>query len=418
MLPDAHIDRVCIDKPLLRYNSATIAAQNQQIELKQPPHLQVAENVDNAAQGTNVQSTDGRGPKKAAAPRVAHPPLRVVQACRHVAAAFVTVMVSGLNQPAQLIIFGNLLDSFNTADTAEAVHLVHFFALMYAVVGIQQLIDHAPDRAGDARRRGAGAALPRKYFAAVLSRPISWFDQSDQGAVGAGCSNPRSPSRTGSARSSPRRCRASSPSSLVWPCRSAVVAGVGVGRRAADRRRAPGLASRVRAGRTPRPPTRRRPRRPSRTRRSSTSADRGAFGGGRRREMKPLRGGVRARRRTPPSVPPCRRARTRRSSRASSTAPGPSVSGTSRYLIRQDMKRHDYCNYRRDASGDLREPNNKCISGGDVMAAFLCVLFPAASRCSRPSRASPPTSSPGPRPRASSTIDEADANSIAGAANA
>ena len=56
------------------------------------------------------------------------------------AAAFVTVMVSGLNQPAQLIIFGNLLDSFNTADTAEAVRLVHFFALMYAVVGIQQLI--------------------------------------------------------------------------------------------------------------------------------------------------------------------------------------------------------------------------------------------------------------------------------------
>ena len=56
------------------------------------------------------------------------------------AAAFVTVMISGLNQPAQLIIFGNLLDSFNTADTAEAVRLVHFFALMYAVVGIQQLI--------------------------------------------------------------------------------------------------------------------------------------------------------------------------------------------------------------------------------------------------------------------------------------
>ena len=102
------------------------------------------------------------------------------------AAAFVTVMVSGLNQPAQLIIFGNLLDSFNTADTAEAVRLVHFFALMYAVVGIQQLITITLQTALATRVAAAQARRCReKYFAAVLSRPISWFDQSDQGAVGA-----------------------------------------------------------------------------------------------------------------------------------------------------------------------------------------------------------------------------------------
>merc|ERR1719261_1796768 len=102
------------------------------------------------------------------------------------AAAFVTVMVSGLNQPAQLIIFGNLLDSFNTADTAEAVRLVHFFALMYAVVGIQQLITITLQTALATRVAAAQARRCReKYFAAVLSRPISWFDQSNQGAVGA-----------------------------------------------------------------------------------------------------------------------------------------------------------------------------------------------------------------------------------------
>ena len=102
------------------------------------------------------------------------------------AAAFVTVMVSGLNQPAQLIIFGNLLDSFNTADTAEAVRLVHFFALMYAVVGIQQLITITLQTALATRVAAAQARRCRgKYVAAVLGRPISWFDQSDQGAVGA-----------------------------------------------------------------------------------------------------------------------------------------------------------------------------------------------------------------------------------------
>ena len=77
------------------------------------------------------------------------------------AAAFVTVMVSGLNQPAQLIIFGNLLDSFNTADTAEAVRLVHFFALMYAVVGIQQLITITLQTALATRVAAAARPPPR-----------------------------------------------------------------------------------------------------------------------------------------------------------------------------------------------------------------------------------------------------------------
>ena len=163
------------------------------------------------------------------------------------AAAFVTVMVSGLNQPAQLIIFGNLLDSFNTADTAEAVRLVHFFALMYAVVGIQQLITITLQTALATRVAAAQARRCReKYFAAVLSRPISWFDQSDQGAVGASVLESTLAIQDGSARSSPPRCRASSPSSLVWPCRSTTR-----GRwrwcrsEAAHRRRVLGLASKV-----------------------------------------------------------------------------------------------------------------------------------------------------------------------------
>ena len=102
------------------------------------------------------------------------------------AGAFVTVMISGANQPAQLIIFGNLLDSFNNSNTAEAVRLVHFFAMLYAIVAVQQLITITTQTALATRVAAAQARRCReKYFAAILSRPIAWFDQSDQGAVGA-----------------------------------------------------------------------------------------------------------------------------------------------------------------------------------------------------------------------------------------
>merc|ERR1711965_1144225 len=45
------------------------------------------------------------------------------------------------------------------------------------------------------------------------------------------------------------------------------------------------------------------------------------------------------------------------------------------YLIRADMAKHDECNYRVMPDGDVREPANKCTTGGNVMTAFLCVLF-------------------------------------------
>ena len=87
------------------------------------------------------------------------------------------------------------------------------------------------------------------------------------------------------------------------------------------------------------------------------------------------------------------------------------------YLIRQDMKRHDYCNYRRDASGDLREPNNKCISGGDVMTAFLCVLFGGLALLQALPGIAAYQLARSEATRVFKIIDEADANSIADAAN-
>ena len=189
------------------------------------------------------------------------------------AAAFVTVMVSGLNQPAQLIIFGNLLDSFNTADTAEAVRLVHFFALMYAVVGIQQLITITLQTALATRVAAAQARRCReKHFAAVLSRPISWFDQSDQGAVGASVLESTLAIQDGLGEKLTTALQGvfafvfGLAVSLYYAWSLALVSVGALPSSScswASRRKS-------RAGRTPRPPTRPRPRRPSRTRRSST----------------------------------------------------------------------------------------------------------------------------------------------------
>ena len=240
-------------------------------------------------------------------------------------AAALAVMISGLNQPAQLIIFGNLLDSFNTADTAEAVRLVHFFALMYAVVGIQQLITITLQTALATRVAAAQARRCReKYFAAVLSRPISWFDQSDQGAVGASVLESTLAIQDGLGEKLTTALQGvfafvfGLAVSLYYAWSLALVS-VGA---------LPivvvllGLASRSRAGRTPRRQTRRRPRRPSRTG-ARQRADRGGVRR-RRREMNRYAAAARAADATLGAAVSTG-ARTRRSSRASSTAPGPSA---------------------------------------------------------------------------------------------
>lgn len=101
-------------------------------------------------------------------------------------AASVAVLISGANQPAQLIIFGNLLDSFNEASKSRAVRLVQFFALMYVLVGIQQFVT-VTTQAFAATRVAASQArkIRQKYLAALLAKPISWYDTEDQGAVAA-----------------------------------------------------------------------------------------------------------------------------------------------------------------------------------------------------------------------------------------
>ena len=334
------------------------------------------------------------------------------------AAAFVTVMVSGLNQPAQLIIFGNLLDSFNTADTAEAVKLVHFFALMYAVVGIQQLITITLQTALATRVAAAQARRCReKYFAAVLSRPISWFDQSDQGAVGASVLESTLAIQDGLGEKLTTALQGvfafvfGLAVSLYYAWSLAlvsvgalpiVVVLLGLASKVASRANAKAADASAAASAV--------------ANEALVNVRTVAAFGGERREMNRY-------------AAACARAADATLGAAVSTGANAALVscilyGTwalglwyGSYLIRQDMKRHDYCNYRRDASGDLREPNNKCISGGDVMTAFLCVLFGGLALLQALPGIAAYQLARSEATRVFRIIDEADATAIADAAN-
>ena len=55
------------------------------------------------------------------------------------------VLVSGCNQPLQLVVFGRLMDSFNLTDRSAVRDQVYFFAGMYALLGLQQLVTVSQD---------------------------------------------------------------------------------------------------------------------------------------------------------------------------------------------------------------------------------------------------------------------------------
>ncbi|KAJ8602824.1 hypothetical protein CTAYLR_002611 [Chrysophaeum taylorii] len=91
--------------------------------------------------------------------------------------AVVASVISGANKPAQLIIFGKILDSFNEISIARAVRLVQYFALLYAIIGVQQFVSITVQATAATR---VAAALARKiraaYVGALLAKPIAWFD--------------------------------------------------------------------------------------------------------------------------------------------------------------------------------------------------------------------------------------------------
>jgi ATP-binding cassette subfamily B (MDR/TAP) protein 1 len=104
--------------------------------------------------------------------------------------AFIMSALSGMNQPAQLIIFGSILNSFgvtsNTTSRDEQIKQVSFLAIMYAVVGAQQLLTNWSQTA--CMTAAAGRQVKRireRFLEALLRQPVGFYDQNDQGVLSA-----------------------------------------------------------------------------------------------------------------------------------------------------------------------------------------------------------------------------------------
>ena len=94
------------------------------------------------------------------------------------AMALCMAILTGCSQPAQLIIFGNVLDAFNsTEDPADQVSLL---AILYCVVGTTTFITASLGTrgitifAGNVTRR-----LRNKYFESLIRKPVSFFDMAE-----------------------------------------------------------------------------------------------------------------------------------------------------------------------------------------------------------------------------------------------
>merc|ERR1719181_255578 len=101
------------------------------------------------------------------------------------AVGLAAVVVSAANQPAQLIIFGTVLESFNQAD-GDVVRLVQLCALLYVLVGVQQFVTQFAQTAALAASAGRQAARFRAaYLRALLRQEVGWFDTGCGAAGGA-----------------------------------------------------------------------------------------------------------------------------------------------------------------------------------------------------------------------------------------
>jgi ATP-binding cassette subfamily B (MDR/TAP) protein 1 len=97
------------------------------------------------------------------------------------------LFVSGANQPLQLVVFGRLMDSFNGSDDANVVKAnVHFFAMWYALLGVQQLCTNSVQTSCFATVAARQARQMRhRYFEALARRSVAYFDAADAGALAA-----------------------------------------------------------------------------------------------------------------------------------------------------------------------------------------------------------------------------------------
>ena len=290
--------------------------------------------------------------------------------------AMATVTISGANQPAQLIIFGNLIDSFNDDNTAKAVRLVHFFALMYALVGVQQLITITIQTALATRVAAKQARRCREhYFAALLRQPVAWFDGENQGAVGASVLESTLAIQDGLGEKFTTGLQGvlafvfgvAVSLYYAWSLTLVTIGALPIivallGAAAAWQKKSNDRATAASAEAS------------AAAMEALTNVRTVAAFGAEQLEADKYR---------------AKCAEAARESLGSAVATG--LNGAlvaailystwalglwyGSYLIRSDMADRDECNYRVMEDGDVREPANDCVTGGDIMTAFLCVLF-------------------------------------------
>jgi ATP-binding cassette subfamily B (MDR/TAP) protein 1 len=93
-----------------------------------------------------------------------------------------TAVLSGANQPANLILFGNVLNSFNTASSQQQNRMVSLLALLYVAVAVQMFITQFLQTVTMTTLAANQTIKLRKaYFQSLLRQPVSFFDAEDQG---------------------------------------------------------------------------------------------------------------------------------------------------------------------------------------------------------------------------------------------
>jgi ATP-binding cassette subfamily B (MDR/TAP) protein 1 len=101
-----------------------------------------------------------------------------------IALGFVVAVLSGMSQPAQLIVFGSIINAFNDASKSEAVDTVEFLALLYFLIGVGTFLCNFFQTAIFTRVAvNLTQKIRERYYAALIHQDISFFDHEDQGSL-------------------------------------------------------------------------------------------------------------------------------------------------------------------------------------------------------------------------------------------
>ena len=93
-------------------------------------------------------------------------------------------ILSGANQPAQLVVFGTLLNTFNGAGDDDMFEQIRFLSLMYLILACQMFICQFLQTSCLVYAASRQIKRLRElYFATLLSQNVAYFDEVNQGEI-------------------------------------------------------------------------------------------------------------------------------------------------------------------------------------------------------------------------------------------